>query len=343
MIGRGPALEMYRSALAATNRLAGFYNRNYVVDGSAGCGPDERALVRIPMENADQMDLRLWPEPAVLAALAPLTLPMPRVLHVSSDPRFTVLEYVDGPVLNDVKPPGTDVGESVVRACADLLVRLEAADAEVAPPVPLGWPRSGETGRFASRLLALTLDRVAEAFAAHPALFRAFGFPADPLATIARAMPRMHARDFHLIHCDIHRKNIIVPDRTVVFLDWELSLWGDPVYDLAVHLHKMRYSATEDELLTRTWADRVAPRFSAAWEADLAIYRAHETLKSAIVDTVRQIARLRAAEPESDTPDSWRYLTEKIGRAADVLLLDDAPDADRLRETVMAELTVGQR
>ena len=29
------------------------------------------------------------------------------------------------------------------------------------------------------------------------------------------------------------------------FLDWELALWGDPVYDLAVHLHKMGYSPQE--------------------------------------------------------------------------------------------------
>jgi len=28
---------------------------------------------------------------------------------------------------------------------------------------------------------------------------------------------------------------MIVDGRTAYFLDWELALWGDPVYDLAGH------------------------------------------------------------------------------------------------------------
>ncbi|MGW4243281.1 phosphotransferase [Nocardia sp. NPDC004722] len=38
---------------------------------------------------------------------------------------------------------------------------------------------------------------------------------------------------------------IIRNGREVVFLDWELALYGEPVYDVATHLHKMGYQPDE--------------------------------------------------------------------------------------------------
>ena len=71
------------------------------------------------------------------------------------------------------------------------------------------------------------------------------------------------------------------------FLDWELALWGDPVYDLAVHLHKMGYSPSEHEATQATWLAAVPAEASENWEPDLDTYLTHERVKSAIVDTVR--------------------------------------------------------
>lgn len=67
---------------------------------------------------------------------------------------------------------------------------------------------------------------------------------ADPVAPAVEAWSSLTRRPLVFVHSDIHRKNII-RDGASYFLDWELVLWGDPVYDLAVHFHKMDYTPAE--------------------------------------------------------------------------------------------------
>lgn len=60
-------------------------------------------------------------------------------------------------------------------------------------------------------------------------------------------------RPFTCVHADVHRRNMIVGNGTTTFLDWELALWGDPVYDLGVHIHKMGYLPEETDALITRW------------------------------------------------------------------------------------------
>ncbi|MGH3672920.1 MAG: hypothetical protein ACRDSH_20185, partial [Pseudonocardiaceae bacterium] len=53
------------------------------------------------------------------------------------------------------------------------------------------------------------------------ARYQAFGFLVD--------WPTLTRRPLACVHSGIHRKNIIIK----VWADWELALWGDPLYDLA--------------------------------------------------------------------------------------------------------------
>ncbi|MFJ9366440.1 phosphotransferase family protein [Nocardia sp. NPDC101769] len=76
-----------------------------------------------------------------------------------------------------------------------------------------------------------------------------------PVATIETGWRTLESRPFRLVHADVHRKNMIIRDgQEVVFLDWELALYGDPVYDVAPHLHKMGYQPDEYATFLRLWA-----------------------------------------------------------------------------------------
>jgi aminoglycoside phosphotransferase (APT) family kinase protein len=98
---------------------------------------------------------------------------------------------------------------------------------------------------------------------------------------------RLTQRPFVCVHADVHRKNMIVDGGFSTFLDWELALWGDPVYDLAVHIHKMAYLPEEHEALVSRWLADMPADHTTGWEHDLDAYLAHERIKSAIVDAVR--------------------------------------------------------
>jgi aminoglycoside phosphotransferase (APT) family kinase protein len=100
------------------------------------------------------------------------------------------------------------------------------------------------------------------------------------------------------------------------FLDWELALYGDPVYDLAVHLHKMAYQPSETERLLAGWPDVVTGPAAAHWRPDLAVYLAHERVKSAIVDTVRYTKLLTGGNLDDQRHGELvRKLVDKLNAA----------------------------
>ncbi|RAY13785.1 hypothetical protein DPM19_19220 [Actinomadura craniellae] len=336
LFGLDPA-ELYAAAARSPEAACGFYNRNVRIGD---------LLVRTPIAGADGMDLRIWPEHEVLAAIAPhlehdpsgfeapehpesrritrgassvgeLAEPeragggrgsrAPRLLFVSTEPAFQVHEFVDGTLLDELAPRGTRVPVHVVEDVAELFRRLLDVPLRELPEVPGDWPGDGDTAAFARRLSATT-GEVYETFRHDYAVeFRRLGIPGAPLAPVR--WDTLGRRPFRLVHSDVHRKNMIVSGGRTVFLDWELALWGDPVYEMAVHLHKMAYFDDERHALLQRWA-RVMPVDAVrGWQADLETYLAHERMKSAIVDTVRYTQLVRSG---GQTPEQDRQLIVKL-------------------------------
>jgi aminoglycoside phosphotransferase (APT) family kinase protein len=273
--------DLYDTAAAHLDAAAGYYN-NVRVDTPTG-----PVNVRIPIPGAHTMDLKLWREEEILPAIAPYVEHAPRLLHVSHDPRFQVHQFIEGQVLHTIAPRGVAVPAHVPADVTRLLASLLDVPREKLPATPPDWPDDHDTADFGRRLSELT-QRVHETFRdEYAAQYAAFGFPADPLAPVFAAWPTLTRRPMACVHSDIHRKNMIVRNGVSHFLDWELALWGDPVYDLAVHIHKMDYTPAERAELLRLWQQALPGAYTTGWDHDLEVYLAHEQIKSAIVDTVR--------------------------------------------------------
>ncbi|MEU7001389.1 aminoglycoside phosphotransferase family protein [Nonomuraea sp. NPDC046570] len=322
-------IDLYQAALADAG-TSGFYNKNVRIDGPSG-----PVIVRIPMHDADNVDLRIWPEHEVLTAIAPYVAHAPRLLQVCESPAYQVHEFVPGDVLDDLAPRGQHVPPVVLAEVVDLFAQLTAVPPEDLPDLPVAWPESGDTGAFA-RVLSDTTQGVHDTFGGEfGRLFSVLGIPADPLASTRDRWSSLTSRPFRLVHSDIHRKNMILSSGRVVFLDWELALWGDPLYELAVHFHKMGYADDERDAVLARWVGAMAPEFTRGWERDLDTYLAHERVKSAIVDTVRYTQLIVGGklldEEEQALLDK---LTDKHAAAAEVWALPDPPDRDRVESAV---------
>jgi len=277
-------LALYRAACASRTASAGFYNRNVRLDTPSG-----PVVVRIPIPGADSMDLRVWPEHQVLKGIAGHVgrQRVPHLLHVSHSPAFQVYGLVGGELLDRVAPRGVGVPGLVLRDVVSLFDELVRVPREVLPATPAGWPDDGDTAAFAQKLSDVT-EAVHVTFRGrYGALFDQLGLPREPLAPATERWRSLRPRPFRLAHCDVHRKNMILSQGHVVFLDWELALWADPVYDLAVHLHKMGYQPGEEAAVVTAWRQTVPPACSSGFQRDVAVYLAHERVKSAVVDTVR--------------------------------------------------------
>jgi aminoglycoside phosphotransferase (APT) family kinase protein len=279
-------LDVYRRAQRG-RPMAGYYNRNVAVSGPAGA-----VLVRIPIPNADVMDLRLWPEPDVLAAVGKLGVSVPRLLHAQSAPPFQVHELVVGDVVNDAYPRGVHLPAHVIDDVVELFAVLAGAPDAHAPRRPSQWPTGTDTAGFGFMVAGLADRLHAQLRGPFGSLYAEFGVPDDPWAHVRSRWSALRPRSLCLIHADVHRKNMIVAPGRTTFLDWELALWGDPVYELTIHLDRMSYQPAEKDRLLNQWLDALDPAMTADWEDDLEIYFAHERPKSVVVDTARYAKQL---------------------------------------------------
>jgi aminoglycoside phosphotransferase (APT) family kinase protein/tetratricopeptide (TPR) repeat protein len=302
---------LYREAAAQANSASGYYNHNIKLTTPAG-----PVIVRIPIPESDTMDLAIWPEASVLRTIRDEVTHGPRLLYASDDPRFQILEFIDGEQLDAFAPRGVPVPSHVIGDVGEAFSQLGAIPRERIPPLPADWPADGKSAEFARRLSAIT-EGVCERFLPEfGELFTALGIPADPLALVLARWRTLHARPFRLLHTDLHRKNMILSRGRTYFLDWELALWGDPVYDLAVHLHKMGYSPSEYEAAQAAWLASAPREASESWEPDLDTYLTHERVKSAIVDTVRYTKIIVSGHAsDQSTAELLRKLSGKLEAA----------------------------
>ncbi|MCP2278804.1 phosphotransferase [Nocardia amikacinitolerans] len=272
--------EMYTRALAQTQSAAGYYNHNVRLDSSIGA-----VNVRIAVDGADMMDLRQWPEPAVLMAIEPFVASAPRLRWESVQPAYQIHDHIDGDLLDRIAPRGTAVPTHVPGDVAMLFAELRRIPREMLPPVEDGW--GNDPAVFGRRLSAVTARVYRESSPAFGELYRRLGVPERPLDGVIDAWNSLEPRPFRMVHADVHRKNMILRDGRVVFLDWELAVYGDPLYDVATHLHKMGYLPEEQEAFLTAWTAAEPEAASGEWSRDLRIYLEHERVKSVIVDAVR--------------------------------------------------------
>jgi thiamine kinase-like enzyme len=176
----------------------------------------------------------------------------------------------------------------------------------MAPP---SWPSDGDNVGFFGQLIANTQRVYDESIATFGWLYDEIGVPRQPLESVKADAVSLTPRSFRLCHCDIHRKNVVLADRQTWFLDWEHALLGDPMYELAVHLHKMSYSPQVQAEFLKLAQECLDRETTVGLESDLALYLRHERMKSVIVDTVRY--RKQATAPGADTAEV-EYLAGKL-------------------------------
>ncbi|MEU6579116.1 phosphotransferase [Streptomyces sp. NPDC046805] len=303
-------IALYQRAVHTNHSASGYYNHNVRVDRAG-----QPLLVRIPIPSAATMDLTIWPEDAILAAVGPYVRNVPRLVHTSAEPRYQIHEFIDGQLLEAVAPRGTPVPRHVLSDAVRFFAETAEVPLTALPTLPAGWPDDSDTVGFARRLSDVTEGVYARHVAAYADLFAELGFPADPLAPALDGWSALHRRPFCLLHSDVHRKNLMLRAEQTVFIDWELALWGDPLYELAVHLHKMDYLSEEEEQVVTGWAS-VLGRQSVGWQDDLGRYLTHERIKSAVVDTVRYTQEMLACWHDEPRRRAFgERLTRKVNRA----------------------------
>ncbi|MFK8911808.1 phosphotransferase family protein [Streptomyces sp. YS-3] len=162
------------------------------------------------------------------------------------------------------------------------------------PPV-----RDGDSAGFLGRLIDFTQFQVyGEHVGEFGALFEGLGISATSLKGLRERSMELTERPFSLVHGDLHRRNLIVDAAgDLWFIDWELAMIGDPLYELATHLHLMDYPDCDTRRVKRVWREAVEaarPGASDGWERDLPQLLAFKRAQSVYTDVIRTAAALMA-------------------------------------------------
>ncbi|MFP1626220.1 phosphotransferase [Streptomyces sp. 5K101] len=335
--------SLYRAAGEGTP-LAGYYHRNYCVElthplaRSLTLPPGTLVKVRAPIHGAGQFNLRIWPEEELLFAIEGRVQGSPRVL--ADRPGFTVHSFTEGMALSERLGRGGRLGRTHIDALGELFRQTAAVPARLLPPCPEGWPADGDCPGFLRALIDFTRSEVKGRHGKDfGTLFDELKVPDDAFERLAHRADALGTRPFVLLHTDIHGGNLIAgADGGLSLIDWELALFGDPVYEIASHLARMRYARRAERRAARhAWRAALArsrPEALSGHRRALRIYLDFERLQSVYIDVIR-LAQGFARRPDRIGRERAATGIETVLRAARVPLgVRRTPHRRRIEEAL---------
>ncbi|MFI6944274.1 phosphotransferase [Streptomyces sp. NPDC050418] len=285
-------------------------------------------MVRTRLSDALRVVIRTWPdETAVLDAVKDVLPQVPR--HLTTHEDTVIHSYVYGVPLSSVCENGKPVDRQLVQEMTRVLAQMTHVRKEAVPKLPDVWPRSHRDSRRYLRTLAhLAGEQILKPnWVVFGGLFAALGIADDALEQFAERLPAMSPRPFSLLHTDLHRDNIIVTydgEPPLIYVDWELASWGDPLYDLANHLVRMHYPEQQHSEVIDSWAtdmQHVRPEATHHLERDLKHYFAFEYAQSVFPDVMRAAASLGTSLQPQRLEAATHQVQNALQRASDPLQL----------------------
>ncbi|OAR24050.1 hypothetical protein A8W25_16445 [Streptomyces sp. ERV7] len=321
---RRQAAGLSRDAEAVVGPLRGYHHETYAFPLPAEnplSARFERVKLRSPRPGLLWFDRRCFvSEDRLLLALRGRVGRVPECAEVVEN--VVLQEFIPGRTLGAGQPPGQPLSGRHSAQLADLFAELVSIEpdelrAECAC-APEDRAPDGDSAAFLGRLIHFTENEVCHKHAAlYEPLFRRLRVPGNVLHELKERAAALRPRPFSLLHGDLHRKNLIVdPAGDLWTIDWELAMIGDPLWDLATHLHLMRYPPREARRVGELWRSSVEsarPGSSTGWEQDLPVLLEFKRVQSVYTDMMR--AALALGPGPGPNWGAMEREARKVGRA----------------------------
>lgn len=340
---------LFAAAEQVVGPLPGYHHEAYAVRlSSPGLFGESAGWVKFrdPRPGLLWFDRRCFgSEDALLVELAGRVSRIPAIGRIDS---LTVQSFIEGCTLAEVAAPGEEVPAGFVDQIMRLFRELLAVKPYDPPLLALHSPppEDRKSAEFARDLVRFTLTEVVEHSLPHfETLFHGLGIHPESAHSATQSLEarleKMTPRPFGLLHGDIHRANLIVDKQDTLWtVDWELAQIGDPLYDLATHLHLMRYPAGQEHEVIVRWAEaaeRLRPGAAAGIEADLPGYLAFKQIQSVYTDVIRQAYSMERGD--TSTAEAAKAVNAALDRAAGALLLPTVVGAGEIEQELQRWLT----
>ena len=219
---------------------------------------------------------RSIPESEVLEILSKYGMNVPKGLELYDD--YFVEEYIDGTLLDDIYTDYSNIDKIVIDDIINNIVGLIRIDFQSLSKYSK-W--DNVRGFFEYQILN-TEEIWNEYNTSYDVFYNLLGINKSTIFKLKQLSKKINFnRPLCLIHGDRHKNNMIKKDNQVYYIDWELSCVGDLAYDIAFHIHQMKYSEADLKYFLLNLENRLPYEYKSAIN-DINIYLCFITMRSVI-------------------------------------------------------------
>ena len=219
---------------------------------------------------------RSIPESEVLEILSKYGMNVPKVLELYDD--YFVEEYIDGTLLDDIYTDYSNIDKIVIDDIINNIVGLIRIDFQ-----SLSKYSKWDTVRGFFEYQILNTEEIWNEYnTSYDVFYNLLGINKSTIFKLKQLSKKINFnRPLCLIHGDRHKNNMIKKDNQVYYIDWELSCVGDLAYDIAFHIHQMKYSEADLKYFLLNLEKRLPYEYKSAIN-DINIYLCFITMRSVI-------------------------------------------------------------
>lgn len=219
---------------------------------------------------------RSIPESEILEILSKYGMNVPKVLELYDD--YFVEEYIDGTLLDDIYTDYSNIDKIVIDDIINNIVGLIRIDFQSLSKYSK-W--DNVRGFFEYQILN-TEEIWNEYNTSYDVFYNLLRINKSTIFKLKQLSKKINFnRPLCLIHGDRHKNNMIKKGNQVYYIDWELGCVGDLAYDIAFHIHQMKYSEADLKYFLLNLENRLPYEYKSAIN-DINIYLCFITMRSVI-------------------------------------------------------------
>ena len=288
------------------NYSIGYHNENYVL--SLG---EDRYVLRLPVEDFEEVDIRINDENIMLQYAAEHLdfLNAPKYIYSGEvgETTYSIHSFVNGQNLSEAVSDVTVLDNAIVMQLASNIAQMHVVSSR--HPI-IQKKLYYDVQSFYNFDYNFIYNLSHKWFERLKPMYKELGFP-DCLSDILPYLgSQLSERTFSLCHCDIHRGNLMCENMNNIlklrFIDWELVQYTDPIYDVAVHFHKIHYSPEQEQMFLAKYCEMMGLDLDDTFN-QIQVYEQLEEVKSCIIDAIRYASAIEDATQDKRNSNNEKY------------------------------------
>ena len=218
----------------------------------------------------------LIPESEVIEILQKYDIQVPKLVYKNDE--CNIQEYISGDVLSDVYEDYTDIDRNIIDQIIEQICYMSKLQDE-----ELQHYSKWEDNKLFFKFQCKNTENVFLSYYNELSeLYEEFNIHKDIMEQIYNKINKIdNNRKMSVIHGDRNKKNVVLNNGRVFYIDWEQACMGDIAYDIAFHIYQMKYAKRDEEYFIKKLKEKYKGDIKRLLE-DAEIYREYCLLRSTL-------------------------------------------------------------